>query len=142
MRQAFKNRIRHFLFAESYSLVLPSFCWIILMQKYVVHFWYNCLNLDSGILSNGNTSTKIQRGYWTFSFPTSIATVPSYNFKPQIIDFWTFSLNSYLITSAKVHEHSLYQVLNSWKQVHQIKHPLLYKGYNSSVLLWWWTFRV
>ena len=38
---------------------------------------------------------------------------PSYNFKPQIIDFWTFSLNSYLITSAKVHEHSLYQVLNS-----------------------------
>ena len=37
----------------------------------------------------------------------------SYNFKPQIIDFWTFSLNSYLITSAKVHEHSLYQVLNS-----------------------------
>ena len=39
--------------------------------------------------------------------------IPSYNFKPQIIDFWTFSLNSYLITSAKVHEHSLYQVLNS-----------------------------
>ncbi len=49
--------------------------------------------------------------------------IPSYNFKPQIIDFWTFSLNSYLITNAKVHEHSLYQVLNSWKQVHQIKHP-------------------
>ena len=39
--------------------------------------------------------------------------IASYNFKPQIIDFWTFSLNSYLITSAKVHEHSLYQVLNS-----------------------------
>ena len=28
--------------------------------------------------------------------------IPSYNFKPQIIDFWTFSLNSYLITNAKV----------------------------------------
>lgn len=51
--------------------------------------------------------------------------IPSYNFKPQIIDFWTFSLNSYLITSAKVHEHSLYQVLNSWKQGHPLRRELL-----------------
>ena len=32
---------------------------------------------------------------------------------PKSLIFRLFSLNSYLITSAKVHEHSLYQVLNS-----------------------------
>ena len=32
---------------------------------------------------------------------------------PKSLIFGLFSLNSYLTTSAKVHEHSLYQVLNS-----------------------------
>ena len=32
---------------------------------------------------------------------------------PKSLIFGLFSLNSYLMISAKVHEHSLYQVLNS-----------------------------
>ena len=65
----------------------------------------------------GNPCTmQIISKHWTdenLKSPAKPVNAPSYNFKPQIIDFWTFSLNSYLITSAKVHEHSLYQVLNS-----------------------------